>query len=387
MSDLILRSTEMDSLYQLYLYAFNREDSPARKNFFVKRAQHGKVFRILDNDQVVSALYRLPFKLRMCQTTYQMGGIGDVMTYPEHGGHGYATRLLKASLEDMYDEKYELAFLAPFAQRYYRRLGYEQIENQINYQIKATDVVPFRGIKVGKIQRMKLKDGLDQVADFYQNNVAIKDGKIIRDAWWWNYLTLKNDWEVTFVYDDNDSMIGYLIFEKVETVMKIHEFEYLNTLAYKKLLNFVFAHASIFEKFEFVDYGMECHNNFSTEPGLMNVQVTPYMMGRIVNFQEFIAKYPFEGKYGTLNIKVEDDVLSENTHVYSLTSDHFEIVDDQDWQIKAQINDWSAILMGALTLQDAQNLGRIQVKNLTQEDQNAFQNALHNKVPCFSEYF
>lgn len=38
-----------------------------------------------DGDQVVSGLYRLPFELRIGDQLFQMGGIGDVMTYPEYG--------------------------------------------------------------------------------------------------------------------------------------------------------------------------------------------------------------------------------------------------------------------------------------------------------------
>lgn len=145
MEDLVLQLSERESLYQLYLYAFNRQDSPARKAFFMDRVEHGKVFRIKDGDQVVSGLYRLPFELRIGDQLFQMGGIGDVMTYPEYGGHGYATTLLKTALADMNADGYELSFLAPFSQRYYRRLGYEQAVSAFTYEI---DAQKFRPAKV-----------------------------------------------------------------------------------------------------------------------------------------------------------------------------------------------------------------------------------------------
>lgn len=109
MEDLVLQLPERESLYQLYLYAFNRQDSPARKAFFMDRVEHGKAFRIKDGEQVVSGLYRLPFELRIGDRLFQMGGIGDVMTYPEYGGHGYATTLLKTALTDMNADGYELS--------------------------------------------------------------------------------------------------------------------------------------------------------------------------------------------------------------------------------------------------------------------------------------
>lgn len=42
MEDLVLQLSERESLYQLYLYAFNRQDSPARKALFMDRVEHGK---------------------------------------------------------------------------------------------------------------------------------------------------------------------------------------------------------------------------------------------------------------------------------------------------------------------------------------------------------
>ena len=65
------------------------------------RVEHGKVYRIKDDDKVISGLYRLPFELNISGQNFKMGGIGDVMTYPEYGGRGYATKLLKTMMKDM----------------------------------------------------------------------------------------------------------------------------------------------------------------------------------------------------------------------------------------------------------------------------------------------
>ena len=47
----------------------------------------------------------------------------------------------------MNDEGYKLSFLAPFSQRYYRRMGYEQAENTFTYKLKSS-VVHFLKLKV-----------------------------------------------------------------------------------------------------------------------------------------------------------------------------------------------------------------------------------------------
>ena len=80
MNKLIMDPCEKESLYKLYLYAFNCQDSAQRKKFFMKRVAHGKVFRIKENHTIVSGLYRLLFKLNLKGQIYCLGGIGDVMT-------------------------------------------------------------------------------------------------------------------------------------------------------------------------------------------------------------------------------------------------------------------------------------------------------------------
>ena len=83
MNKFIMDPCEKESLYKLYLYTFNRQDSAQRKKFFMERVAHGKVFRIKEDHIIVSELYRLPFKLNLKGQIYRLGGIGDVMTYPE----------------------------------------------------------------------------------------------------------------------------------------------------------------------------------------------------------------------------------------------------------------------------------------------------------------
>ena len=49
----------------------------------------------------------------------------------------------------------------------------------------------------------------------------------------------------------------------------------------------------MFEYFVFEDHHDHYHRYYASESELMTVTVTPYMMGRIVNFEKFISKYRF----------------------------------------------------------------------------------------------
>ena len=387
MEDFILQPSERESLYQLYLYAFNRQDTPARKVFFMERVEYGKVFRIKDGEQIVSGLYRLPFELRIGNQLFQMGGIGDVMTYPEYGGHGYATTLLKTALEDMNTEGYELSFLAPFSQRYYRRLGFEQAESSFTYEIQPSKFRPIRVKSNLQVKRASFASSMDEIIEYYRQTVANQDGKINRQPWWWHYLTLKNEWNVAKVYDSTQ-MTGYALYEIQGTDLVVSEMNYQDEDTYQSLLNFIAAHSSMVERFIFKDYSNFYQGYYSLEPGEMNVHVEPYMMGRIVNFKRFIAKYPFENEFGTILIKVEDDVLQSNNGVWKISKTGIEqALPEENWQIKGKINDLSAFFLGQLSLKQAVQLHRIQAQAIDDEQLAQFDSAVKKNILGFNDYF
>ena len=387
MEDFILQPSERESLYQLYLYAFNHQDTPARKVFFMERVEYGKVFRIKDGEQIVSDLYRLPFELRIGNQLFQMGGIGDVMTYPEYGGHGYATTLLKTALEDMNTEGYELSFLAPFSQRYYRRLGFEQAESSFTYEIQPSKFRPIRVKSNLQVKRASFASSMDEIAEYYRQTVANQDGKINRQPWWWHYLTLKNEWNVAKVYDSTQ-MTGYALYEIQGTDLVVSEMNYQDGDTYQSLLNFIAAHSSMVERFIFKDYSNFYQGYYSLEPGEMNVHVEPYMMGRIVNFKRFIAKYPFENEFGTILIKVEDDVLQSNNGVWKISKTGIEqALPEENWQIKGKINDLSAFFLGQLSLKQAVQLHRIQAQAIDDEQLAQFDSAVKKNILGFNDYF
>lgn len=387
MEDLALKLSERESLYQLYLYAFNRQDSPARKAFFMDRVEHGKVFRVKDGEQVVSGLYRLPFELRISDQLFKMGGIGDVMTYPEYGGHGYATTLLKTALADMNADGYELSFLAPFSQRYYRRLGYEQAVSVFTYEI---DSQKFRPVKVKaqrKIERTLLANSVNEIAEYYRRAVATQDGKIDRQRWWWHYLTLKNNWNVAKVYDST-KMSGYAIYEIQGMNLIVSEINYQDGNTYQTLLNFIAAHSSMVERFVFKDYSNFYQGYYSLEPNIMGVHVEPYMMGRIVNFKRFITKYPFENEFGMVSIKIEDDVLQSNNGVWRVSKEGIEQGSQKDhWQIQGKINDLSAFFLGQIPLKQAIQLHRIQTQAIDENQLARLDSAVKKNVLRFNDYF
>ena len=95
--DLVLQLSERESLYHFICTLLTAKIHPRGKRFLWIGLNMEKFFEskmAIRLSVVVSAA----FELRIGDQLFQMGGIGDVMTYPEYGGHGYATTLLKTAL-------------------------------------------------------------------------------------------------------------------------------------------------------------------------------------------------------------------------------------------------------------------------------------------------
>ncbi|WP_430521937.1 sterol carrier protein domain-containing protein [Ligilactobacillus aviarius] len=111
-------------------------------------------------------------------------------------------------------------------------------------------------------------------------------------------------------------------------------------------------------------------------------------MGRIVNFKRFIAKYPFENEFGTMFIKIEDDVLQSNNGVWKVSKAGIEQEFQEDhWQIRGKINDLSAFFFGQLSLEQAVQLHRIQVQAINDEQLAQFDSAVKKNILGFNDYF
>ena len=120
----------------------------------------------------------------------------------------------------------------------------------------------------------------------------------------------------------------------------------------------------------------------------MSVHVEPYMMGRIVNFKRFIAKYPFENEFGTILIKVEDDVLQSNNGVWKISKTGIEqALPEENWQIKGKINDLSAFFLGQLSLKQTLQLHRIQTQAIDDKQLAQFDSAVKKNILGFNDYF
>ncbi len=362
MNKYLLDEDKFDIFYDLYLYSFNREDSEHRKNVFKERYDHSLSYGIMNGNKLGSGMFSIPFDVDFHDVEYKMNGIGDVMSAPEFGGRGGAGTLLKQALADMYKNHVTLSYLAPFSFGYYRQFGYEQVFDHSRIEISNDRLPKIKNSDHGHVERMDIKNIPDELKKMYLDDNHL--GGVNRAQWWWDHMLDKHqDYKAALAYDDDNILIGYLIYYNEAETFYIHEWTNLNPLSRRLLLKFVTKHQSIFKKFVYESPDPDFKMDILTDPYSAKLQVTPYMMARIVDLEDFVKRYPIQRKnLSKIYFKVED-TLEWNDHTWSLEINDgvvdFQNADGEGANLELSIQNLTKAMFGYRSLNSLAEYGAI----------------------------
>lgn len=245
-----------------------------------------------DGDNLVSQVAVYPMQVNIFGKTYAMGGLTGVGTYPEYSNMGLMHKLLEQALKNMKEKKQYISYLYPYSIPYYRRKGWELISDRISYEVQDYQLPKTHQV-TGTVRRVATdSEILQQTYSIYSSHTH---GAIIRDELAWNeyWLWDKDDIVAAIYYNEKDQPDGYIIYWIENEVFHVKDMIFNNEEARIGLWNFISAHFSMIDKVE--------GNIFSNEPlaflledGNIKEVISPYFMGRIVDFCSFIESYPFK---------------------------------------------------------------------------------------------
>lgn len=245
-----------------------------------------------DNDTLVSQVVVYPMQVQIFGKRYAMGGLTGVGTYPEYSNIGLMHKLLEQALRNMRDRGQNICYLYPYSIPYYRRKGWELISDRIQYEIKDYQLPKNRQVS-GEVRRVKTDS--EEIKITYDRYAAHTHGAIIRDALAWNeyWFWDSEDIMAAVYYNENGEQDGYVIYWIENDVFHIKDMIFNNEEARIGLWNFVSAHFSMIDRVEGTTYTDELLG-FLLEDASIKETISPYYMGRIVDFAAFIADYPFK---------------------------------------------------------------------------------------------
>lgn len=341
-----------------------------------------------DNDTLVSQVAVYPLQVQIFGSTYQLGGLTGVGTYPEYSNMGLMHKLLEQALKNMRKRGQYICYLYPYSIPYYRRKGWEIVSDKIFYEIKDYQLPQNRQV-AGDVRRVKSDS--EELKETYHRYAIKTHGAILRDELAWNeyWLWDPDDIMAAIYYNEKQEPDGYLIYRIANDIFHIKDMIFNNEEARTGLWNFVSAHFSMIDQVEGNTYTDE-PLAFLLEDASIKETISPYFMARIVDFPAFIAKYPFkadvmdrewkfvltdpimECNQGTFQMKISKDGHAEVTRISESCTDEI------------SIQTMTTMLMGYKRPDYLAKIGRIRAD---EEVIDMLEDSIEQQTPYISDYF
>lgn len=391
-----INEKNLDEMFQLAAYAFNAETTDKRKERFEKIVKHSWNYGYFSDNILASQVISTPFIVNFHEVSYQMAGIGCVSSYPEYRGQGGVSALMKQLLTDLAENKVELAYLAPFSYPFYRKYGFEQLFEQITYTIKAADWPNIKAT-TGQLKRVPFDVAQSTIQEIYQKTTKNQRGAVTRENWWLEYTFGLDQTNQFAIYKSEQGKTeGYLIYQSSAARFTIKEWGYVTNQAFKSILRFVGSHNGASQEFYF-ETGFDGQTlSYLLPAPLVKMEISPYMMGRIVDLISFLEKYPFttganefyyleiDDQYGSWNdglwkLHINEEGKSKIIKINSLPQD---ILKEQ--LISGDIQTFTQAFMGYRSLVELRFYEKIKANQTTSK---SLDKRLVKGIPVLADYF
>lgn len=280
-----------------------------------------------DEGTVVAGVPVHPFRVYFNGHKVKCGGIGGVVSAPEHRRRGNVKMLFRTSLKAMYDRGYFFSYLYPFSYSYYRKFGYETACNTF----KATFVTDnlLRYDMEGYTKKYSKDEDLDIIKGIYHEYSKDMNGMLCRDdELWKNRLDIDNykDRSHTYIwYDTNDRALGYVSYSVVDDPVEFYKKNMMITdIAFinDKGLYGIF---SILGKFSsnLLNTTLQLSPKIDMDllaEELYDIKIVPHNLGmnRVVNAKKALELMKYPDDSGSFIIDIKDEFCDWNNKTYKV---------------------------------------------------------------------
>lgn len=117
------------------------------------------------------------------EAVVKLGGIGMVVTSPEHRGRGYASALLRDAITYMETQSYDLSLLFTTIQPFYMPLGWAAFP-QTTFELELHDKKTFAS-SGWESRQFDIESDLTQISQIYDENNKGRTGTVLRSEELW----------------------------------------------------------------------------------------------------------------------------------------------------------------------------------------------------------
>lgn len=387
----------LEQYNQLLRYVFQVTNDDLRKVGWEERdIVHAKLPALeradalgwFDGDKLVSQVAVYPFQVRIFNTTYDMGGLTGVGTFPEYSNQGLMHKLLYQALKKMREKKQSISYLYPYSIPYYRQKGWEIISDKITFEVKDYQLPKNKQVP-GDVRRIDTEN--DDLKKTYERFALQTHGAMLRDdlAWdeYWRWDL--DDLMAAVYYNEDGQPDGYVLYWIADEIFHIKDMIFINEETRTGLWNFISAHFSMIARVV-----GNIHTDeplaFLLEDAEIKEVISPYYMARIVDLEQFIAQYPFkmDDKERKWTFTLNDPLLSWNQGTFTLqispAGKGTVIRTSERASAKIDIQTLTTMLLGYKRPDYLRKIGRIICSSETLD---MLEDAIEQQTPYFSDYF
>ena len=390
-----LTTSDADQYNALLRYAFQiteqelsatgwRDDEIKQSKFPI--LERADVLGCFDHDSLVSQIATYPLKMNVYGSVYHIGFVTSVCTYPEYTGNGIMKHLMYQSLKHMRHRQQSLALLFPYSIPLYRKMGWEIISNKMTYSVKDTQI-PVKATAPGYVRRVSWDN--EDFHNLHSQFAAATHGCLFRNAlaweeyWRWD----EDDTMVAVYYDINGKSCGYMVYLIKDDVMHIKEMIYLSHEAQEGLWEYIRAHDSMIDEVRGSSYYSD-PIAFELEDGDIKETIRPYIMGRIVDVDQFFPKYHCDPttEHCLISFEIDDFFLPWNNKTITIEFHHGECtISEQksEQTVQLSIATLTTLLLGYKSAAKLYRMGRIKASEQTVRQ---LDDVLLHESPYISDY-
>lgn len=279
----------------------------------------------LEDERIVSAIYRPSFTFSFDSNDTGCVGIGGVSTLPEYRNRGAIRAIFSKLLNDAYKSGYEFSYLYPFSTAYYRKFGYECACERTQYVI-FTDELPMATMqgcflldkKAANVAVNTVKKCERFAYDNFNGYILQKE----EDFEWVLKANPYKDCVYTYVFDNSESY-GYITYRTSKDneglFIDVERLLYNSKEALIVLLSVIKTYKADYKRVKINLPTSEKLENLISEWSFGSLQrtVIPNGMVRVVNAYEVLKKASYKGD-GKISIKLFDEQIKENNNVFTV---------------------------------------------------------------------
>ncbi len=381
------KEEDKGNVIDLWKYCFN-DSEEFISYYFSKKYKEENTIVLEEDDEIITALQLNQYNIKLNNKSYDVSYVVGVSTLPEARGRGYMKNIMDFSLEEMYNRGQELSILMPIDFRLYRKYGYENCYDQIEYNLNIDELSKYK--IYGKFEKCN-SNNINELIKIYNEFTENLNGCVNRDISYYNTLTqeVKSENGNIYLYK-KEEYEGYIIYFINGDTMFVRELYSKNIESTKAMLKFIYNHNTQCKKVIITTPYNDKIRYILDNPKTCDMKIKPFMMGRIINLKKYLENMKLDNiNLESIKIYVEDNQIEVNNGVFEIEIKNGIVGIEKiqgEYDFNIDINSLSQLAFSYIDFDEFLEIKGYKLDAIDENITNIFKKIFNKKINYINEY-